>query len=423
MKYSYFEIITVLFECILLHIFFNAWFGTRYYNSLKTALFLFLYCVLHCFVSLLPIQPVIRTTISYFLVLAIASALYDTTRSSAVYSSLLYMALAVVSEYLCLALLNVLKYDTSIIMFAGNARGIYLALAKTVNFTVVLTAATILRKNRAALTFRQIASLLPCLIVSIYICIVFLKTFSDSENELSLTLVIALIGLLYINGIIVLNTQSIKRTVVKINEQKLAVQQYEMQEQYYRNVIKDREETRALWHDVKKYVTAIEAMILSGNTDAAKKEYEAMHQAFNKLGWAVDVENETLNIILYHNIQHAKEYNISVHLSVQVPSEIPISAVDLSVILGNTFDNSIDECLKFDDKHREIRVTIIQQNNMLFYEIKNPRSEASNRKSGKHHGYGLDNIKRCIKKYDGSMVIDATNAYYCVSIRLNCPLN
>jgi len=217
----------------------------------------------------------------------------------------------------------------------------------------------------------------------------------------------------------VLNTQSIKSAIVENEEQKLAVQHFKMQEQYYRNVIKGREEMRSLWHDVNKHISAIEAIVISGDTQSAKKEYEAIRKSFDNLGVVVDVDNEVLNTIIYHNIQHAKTHNIPVTLTVQVSPEISVSAVDLSVILGNTFDNAIDECTLLSNDYRKINMALIQQNNMLFYEITNPCIEIPHNKSGSHYGYGLKNVKSCVQKYGGTMESGVTNGYYRVSIRLN----
>lgn len=423
MIYYIFEIATAFFECLLVHIFFYGWFGTKSRNFLKSLFFMALYFILHCSVSLISFHPAIRMAISYFLVLGISAVLYETTLVTAIYSSLLYMALAVVSEYLSLLFMNILGFDTGVLMTEGNARAIYLALAKTLHFSVVIIVALVFKKNRTALTIKQVALLLPCIIISIYICTVFFDVFPNNEKGLSLSLLIALAGLLYINGIIVVNTQSIKTAIVENEEQKLAARHYEMQEQYYQNIIKDREETRALWHDVNKYLTAIKAIVASGNTSAAKKEYEAMRQTFDNLGTVVDVENEPLNSIIYHNIKRAETYNIPVHLTAQVSPEISISPVDLSVILGNTFDNAIEECTLLSDDCRKIIVSLIQQNNMLFYEIKNTCVEIPHKKSGSYHGYGLKNVKVRVQKYGGTMESGKINGYFCVSIRLNIQSN
>ena len=420
MSHYYFEIATALFECLLVHFFFNAWFGIRNCGQKKALLFMAVFFLLQCSITLLPLFPPLRAAISYLIVLGITAALYKTNKPSAVYGAFLYMALAVVSEYLCLVLLSSISFDANELMTAGNARAIYLALAKMVHFVVVLIAASVLRKNRAALTLKQVTPLIPCLIVSIYICIVFFRLFPDYQESLSLTLVIALIGILYINGIIVLNTQSIKSAVLENEEQRLAKQHYEMQEQYYRNVLKDREETHALWHDLKKHITAIEALVDSRDNQQAKNEYDQIRQAFDELGHVVDTENTALNAILHHNISQAKSNNISVSINARVSSGIHISAVDLSVIIGNTFDNAIEECVTFAEANPQIKVTLVQQNQMLFYEITNPCIQVPHKKSGRYRGYGLGNVMRCVEKYSGSMEHGMADGVYRVSIRLNC---
>jgi sensor histidine kinase regulating citrate/malate metabolism len=103
-----------------------------------------------------------------------------------------------------------------------------------------------------------------------------------------------------------------------------------------------------------------------------------------------------------------------------VPSDISIPTVALSVILGNTFDNSIEECLALDNENREIDVSLIQKNNMLLYEIKNPCTEPLRKKTGNHFGYGLKNIRAYVDKNSGFFQSSVKNGYYCVSVRLNC---
>ncbi|MDR3270514.1 MAG: ATP-binding protein [Peptococcaceae bacterium] len=65
--------------------------------------------------------------------------------------------------------------------------------------------------------------------------------------------------------------------------------------------------------------------------------------------------------------------------------------------------------------------TLVQRNDMLFYEIKNPCREIRHKKSGKHHGYGLKNVEVCVQKYSGVIEKSEEHGHYRVSIRLNCP--
>jgi hypothetical protein len=414
------EIATVAFACFLVHIFFNGWFGVRGNKRLRNMLFMTLYFLFHSIVSLLTLNPIHQATLSLILVFGIASTMYETTLLSALYSSLLFLALAILSEYSSLVLLNILGFETSTLMVGGYTRIVLLVLAKTVHFMVVLIATSILQKNRIALTPKQVAPLLPCFIVSIYICIVFFIVFPDVGENLSIILVVALIGLLYINGIVVFNIQLIKNNAFENEEQRLVRQQYEMQERYYHNVLKDQEETRALWHDIKKHIKVIEAVVELSDSQLAKNEYDQIYQSFDELGNVVDIENAILNVILFHNIDRAKSHNISVSLDVRVSPVLPFSATDLSVIIGNTFDNAIEECIILAGANPQINVTLIQQNQMLFYEITNPYLQISHKKVGNIRGYGLKNVKRCVDKYHGSMEYGTKNEQYIVSIRLNC---
>ena len=244
---------------------------------------------------------------------------------------------------------------------------------------------------------------------------------------MSWMLIIALTGLLYINCTVVLYTQSIKNAVYANEEQRLASRYHEMQVQYYQNVLKNQNETRALWHDLNKHITAMSVLAESAGKEKAKEGYEQIRQAFDGLDYLVETGNAILNAILNHNIERAKSYDITVNLDVRVSTDIHISAIDLSVIIGNTFDNAIEECVSLTDdsgddvKIPQIMVTLARHNRMLFYEIANPCKNVSGKKPGKHRGYGLDNVKRCVERYGGAIEYGKDGGVFKVSIRMNCP--
>ena len=63
---------------------------------------------------------------------------------------------------------------------------------------------------------------------------------------------------------------------------------------------------------------------------------QRLQDEFSPLGNIVDVENPELNVILNHGVQKAAEAGIHVTLDVSVPYTLSVSAVDLSIIIGNT---------------------------------------------------------------------------------------
>ena len=110
-----------------------------------------------------------------------------------------------------------------------------------------------------------------------------------------------------------------------------------MQRAYYEEVQKDQANTHALWHDIKKYVLAIEAVATTGDAAALQKNIALIRDSFARTGNLVDVGNQEANVILNHCIQKAKAHDIQVQMDVSKPETLGVSAVDLSVIIGNTF--------------------------------------------------------------------------------------
>ena len=82
----------------------------------------------------------------------------------------------------------------------------------------------------------------------------------------------------------------------------------------------------------------------------------------------MDVGNLELSAILNHYIHQAHEFDIPVSLSVWVPENLAISPLELSVVIGNTFENALEACLGLPSQQREISLQISLHNHILFYE-------------------------------------------------------
>ncbi len=110
--------------------------------------------------------------------------------------------------------------------------------------------------------------------------------------------------------------------------------------------------------------------------------------------------------------------------TIRVRPDLNISAADLSVIIGNTFDNAIEACERIAGGKKYIEVSLIEKNMLLFYEITNSFDPAAPivKDNPKRHGFGLKNVKRCIDKYRGNMAIEAGGTEYKVSIHINIPV-
>ena len=411
------ELGTSVFELFLVHILFENWFGLREGSALKHIGLLIAYFISNCIYTLLDVEPIVRSSIAVLCIAVYVYFQYDTTKLSAAYGSITYIAIAILTEFITLQIMNLLRYDVAVLMTYGTGRAIYILFAKLVNLIGVIVAGVILGRNRGPLKFQQIAPLLLCQIISMYIVYVVYEAMKDTSTPDAGFLLVVL-GLLYINAVVIIYIQSITAHGERLRQIELAEQHYQLQQEYYQQLQKDQAETHALWHDIKKYVIAMQAAAGAGG-EKVQQEFEIIQQEFNKIGSVVDVDNAELNVILNHCVQRASASGIKVHLDVSVPPVLNISAVDLSVIIGNTVDNAIEACQLLPDSSPGIHIMLRKNNDMLFYGIDNPYVPSAPKKRGTNHGYGLKNVKKCVDKYHGYFALEQSDGMYRVSIYLN----
>jgi len=104
--------------------------------------------------------------------------------------------------------------------------------------------------------------------------------------------------------------------------------------------------------------------------------------------------------------------------------------MDISTLFGNMLDNAIESVSRIEHKERRlIHLNVSKQKNFLLIRMENcydtqPDFEhgipSTTKKDKKLHGYGLKSIQSTVKKYDGSVTIQAENGWF--EIRILIPL-
>jgi len=83
-------------------------------------------------------------------------------------------------------------------------------------------------------------------------------------------------------------------------------------------------------------------------------------------------------------------------------------------------DNAIEACKFLPKEQRYIHLQLRAVNEMLFLQVKNLYcKDYPLRVRGKNHGYGLQNVRKCVKKYDGDISTQQQNGVFLLSLRLN----
>ena len=101
--------------------------------------------------------------------------------------------------------------------------------------------------------------------------------------------------------------------------------------------------------------------------------------------------------------------------------------MDTCTIFANALDNAVKACSEIKEGERKIELFLKRKKDMLNIVIKNTKQnqilESNNRffttKSNKeHHGFGIENIKMAVEKYNGIVSIDYTDTIFTLAISI-----
>lgn len=333
---------------------------------------------------------------------------------AAVFVSLSYIVICALTDIAVMVLLSLFGLTNQVLMEEGSARILYIIVAHIIELFLVTLVRFVKGYSSGKLKTRVLLPVCPTLAVSVLFCCVLASEISSARNINPLYLIVAS-GLLYTSITIILYTSWLQEQQEARYSLEIANHHYAMQKEYYEQLHSQQEQTRALWHDIKKYLRAVEA------ETASNASLHELQEMVDSIAPVVDVENRVVNIILNEYISLAADAETKLSLDIQVPPELPITAADLYILLGNTLDNALDACAALPQDERRIDLKLRMHNQMLFYRISNPYSkDYIHRRRNQFHGYGLKNVRECLDRNNGSMEVSDDNGRFVVSALINC---
>ncbi len=412
------ELSTVVVEVFLSWYFFYGMLGKANSSTITKAVVGVIFAAALSLLSLYAPSSPLRSFIIIILTYLAAKIYFSKKWISTFYPTVLFFLFSILSDILCGMLLQFSGVSAESLMGDGVDRLIYNMLCKFLHLLCLYIFLTITTPKVSTQSILKSLPLLSCLILSIYICQKnFLMVMDGSGPDF---LRLETLGLLYINLIICVFVESLNRAHEREYESKIARQQLELQKNHYLDIMERQEETRRLWHDIKKYIASVEALIDGENKAEAQQCLDNIQSAFSEITNAVDTGNKFVDSILTYGMKKAAELGVTIQPEIWIDSKIDFPAPDLFVIIGNTLDNAIEACCQIDEEAaRIISVGLYQKNHLLLYEISNPYTGKKFQKPGKIHGYGLKNVEACVNRNDGLMSISKGNSVFSVSIQLN----
>lgn len=414
------EILGVVAELFTYHLFVQGIFDRKLRNP---AVWFATYGILGgilLFLSFLENASFLR--LSYCLIVfgIISKVFFEMTVIQMFFTSVSFGCLYVLTDVFSITLGNMMGVDVDIIMSYGNIRAVFIIFVHTVLFLIVMIVLTLTKRKRNAISLPFMLSIIPGSIAGILLGIYFCLSVQNTGEDIPATIMFIAAGLLYMNILIVFYAEQLQESNIRRHEMELVDQHYRMQQRYYEQLRNDQNETRAMFHDINKYLQAMQALAGDANSQQAQEVLAQAQNIIKNLGTVVDVGNSVISTLLHEYLQKAEENGVQLTFDVSVPENFGVTAIDFYVILGNTLDNAMEAVAVLPESERQIHLQLRTFHEILFYQIQNPFSPDSNsRKAGKNHGFGLKNVRRCVEKYHGDMTVSQEGNLFSVSLRLN----
>lgn len=181
---------------------------------------------------------------------------------------------------------------------------------------------------------------------------------------------------------------------------------------------------RAQRHDFLNHVQILASYLKMNKIDEAKAYMADIMEETKEINEIMIVNNPFLNALIQAKAGVAQRYNVSFDLDIQsAMADLNIKPFDLVKILGNLINNAIEAVKDLDQENRQVKLTIMKQDNNYIIEVFNRRpvippnvqekifQGGFTTKTGQgHYGVGLSVVKKLTEKYKGAVTLHSSEA-------------
>ncbi len=228
--------------------------------------------------------------------------------------------------------------------------------------------------------------------------------------------------------IIFIAVYSVNKNVELQYKFKITDTQIELQKQNYDTLNKTLENYYSFKHDIRYHMVAIKSMLEAKNYIAAAQYMDKLNKSEIALNVGKLCDNFAIDSFLKYYESIAVKNNIEFTVKANIPQEINVDNLDLSIVLGNCIENCIEACKNLDTNHKkyidikaDIRglQLIIKIRNSFNGKVVTERDVIRTSKDGQGHGIGLTNVRKVIEKYSGYFKVKYDGNEFEVHIIMN----
>lgn len=299
----------------------------------------------------------------------------------------------------------------------------YRLLGIIVSKILVLLIANIIRfkyKDRSFI-FKPTYWLLFFLIFATSIVAVFLifRLSFGIDNEFMYNLsVLCSFGLLFSTFFALYLYEHLAKQAEMIRNQEQYEQHLKMQLKHLDEILITQKQIKKFKHDFNNYTIGLQAYMDDHDFQGANEYINKLKETFAPGEDIVETGNTALDAILSTKIAIAKSKGIVVDTKIQIPEKLSVDPIDICIIFGNSLDNAIEACERTHLADKKISITILCKDEAVFCKIINPAPKPKNsllhtsKADKKNHGFGLENIRTALSKYNAVPGIERTDTEF-----------
>ena len=182
---------------------------------------------------------------------------------------------------------------------------------------------------------------------------------------------------------------------------------------------------RKLTHDFNAHLATLSSYLDNGQIKDAQDYMATLQEQQTDRILIANTRNSTIDALLNQKAQVAKKNNIDIRFKVNDLSGIQVAPIDLVIIIGNLLDNAIEACVKLPVGEREIYAQLLLEDT-LFLSFRNTSLPveiingyiATTKKPPDLHGFGLQNVKTALGKYDSFYDMAYEDGYFAFTIEM-----
>jgi hypothetical protein len=198
----------------------------------------------------------------------------------------------------------------------------------------------------------------------------------------------------------------------------------DMQRTLYNRLSQSNEEVRALRHDLRHQLRAIHGYLHKGDVTGALGYVDSISGTIPEIADKLLCDNFAVNAVAVHYLDKAVQAHIQADLKLVVPEDLGrIPSNDMSIIVGNLFENAIEACMFVEEDKRFIRMTSKVVKKRLTLVIDNSFDGTYTEKGGEFYsrkrdgkGVGISSVRAVVERYGGSLKYEVANGIFMTSL-------